>query len=69
MSMNLSFCKIKHMCKERYVFVDEEEIYYLWQFWFSSYGGELEITAYKKGSEKFVEIETSKINALRKYLN
>ena len=68
MSDSLKFCKIKHICKERYVFVDEEEIYYLWQFWFSPYGGELEITAYKKDSEKFVEIETNKLDELKKYL-
>ena len=64
----LQFCKRKPFLSKRYVFVDEEGIYYFWQFWSSSYAISLEIFSYKLEAGKFIEIETKKVEELVDYL-
>jgi hypothetical protein len=54
--------------KKRYIFIDEENIYYFWQIYFSEFGSTLEIVPFKYDGKKFVEIKTSKVELLIDYL-
>ena len=68
MDNSLHFCNVRKFCQKRYVFVDEEGIYYFWQFWFGEYGISVEIKAFKKEVDRFVKIETKKVEELVAYL-
>jgi len=68
MSYSFYFHNISRLCNRRYVFVDEEGIYYVWQFWFSEFGANLEITPFILEDEKFVETQTDKAEELIEYL-
>lgn len=65
---NLTFCNVNKYDQNRFIFVDEEGIYYFWQFTFSEYMADLEIVPFKKENEKFIKIKTHKVEELITYL-
>ena len=69
MRKSITFNRIRRSYyKKRYVFVDEEGIYYFWQFVFFKPYAELEIIPFKLEEGKFVEADTNKLDELEKYL-
>ena len=52
----------------RYIFIDEDGFYYLWQLDSSEYGLRIEITAMKQNEDDFVVVETPKTELLVSYL-
>ena len=58
----------KYFTRDRYIFIDKEEIYYLWQLNFSKYGLSIVITAMKQTKGDFIAIETPKSKKLGDYL-
>jgi hypothetical protein len=66
---SINLCHIKNIIiQNRFVFVDEKEIYYLWQIYYSDFGTTLSIDAFKKEGVVFKEIETTRVYELIKYL-
>ena len=63
-----SFIQTIMFCQRRYVFVDEEGIYYLWKFRFFKYRAGLEIVPFKMKDGIFVEMQTDKAKELIEYL-
>jgi len=58
----------KGFLMSRYVFMDAERFYYLWQLDFSEYGLRIEITAMKQNEDVFRVVETPKTELLVAYL-
>ncbi len=54
--------------QDRFVVIDDEATYYVWQLYFSNYLATLEIVAFVKKDHKFIEIKTTKVNELIEYL-
>ena len=58
----------KNFLMSRYIFMDEEGFYYLWQLDSSEYGLSIEITAMKRNEDNFIVVETPKTELLVAYL-
>ena len=69
MNNTLRLCNIrKYGITDRYIFVDEDNIHYFWDLGFSEYGIDIEIFAFKKYKDTFIEIKTPKVQQLIEYL-
>ncbi len=62
-------CTFEHsFCTKRYIFVDEDKSYYLWQLAFSEYGLTVEITSFKQNNDDFIVFDNPKIEMITSYI-
>ena len=65
---SINLCNINKFYQKRFVFVDEEGIYYFWQLSFSEFGASIEIVPFIKKENRFIQTETPKVGELIGYL-
>ena len=66
---SINLCNINKFYQTRFVFVDDEGIYYFWQLYFSEFGTTLEIVSFIKKENRFIQTETPRVAELIEYLN
>ena len=65
---SINLCNINKFYQKRFVFVDDEGIYYFWQLYFTEFGATLEIVPFIKEENRFIQTETPKASELTDYL-
>ena len=65
---SINLCNINKFYQKRFVFVDDEGIYYFWQLYFTEFGATLEIVPFIKKENRFIQTETPKASELTDYL-
>ncbi len=65
---SINLCNINKFYQKRFVFVDDEGIYYFWQLYFTEFGATLEIVPFIKKENRFIQIEMPKVSELTDYL-